>query len=279
MKFKIVMLICYIGELPWYFEYFLLSCKYNNSVDFVIISNNTYILDYVPKNVKLIYLSLIEINQLATKELGFETSILTGYKLCDFKPAYGLIFKEYTKKYDFWGHGDLDVIFGNIRHFITNSILNNYDIISVRHDFLSGQFLLFRNNSTINSIFKKSKDYIKVLQSDRHFCFDETNFQWNLFTNGIHYSKIDSEIESMTHVVLKEMENGNLNVYFDFIILEGIPGNIKWKNGEIYYKNTYEAMMYHLVLFKKVGSTTKFPAKTPVEFRISTNRIYNFKYS
>ena len=37
----------------------------------------------------------------ATKVLGFEVVAKTGYKLCDFKPAYGHIFFDYIKEYDF----------------------------------------------------------------------------------------------------------------------------------------------------------------------------------
>lgn len=62
-------------------------------------------------------------------------AIPNSYKLCDFKPTYGLIFSEYIAKYDFWGMGDIDVIYGNIRDFITEDVLNNNDIITVKHDF------------------------------------------------------------------------------------------------------------------------------------------------
>ena len=40
------------------------------------------------------------------------------YKLCDYKPVYGLIFDEDLQDYDFWGHCDVDLIFGDIRKFI-----------------------------------------------------------------------------------------------------------------------------------------------------------------
>ena len=37
------------------------------------------------------------------------------YKLCDFKPAYGFIFGEYLKEYDYWGHCDIDIVWGDLR--------------------------------------------------------------------------------------------------------------------------------------------------------------------
>jgi len=60
--------------------------------------------------------------------LGFEVDIESEYKLCDFKPAYGLIFSEHFKDYDFWGYCDIDIIFGNIRAYMTDVLLNEYDI-------------------------------------------------------------------------------------------------------------------------------------------------------
>jgi hypothetical protein len=45
----------------------------------------------------------------------FEISLERPYKLCDFRPAFGEIFAEELAGFDFWGHSDLDLIFGQIR--------------------------------------------------------------------------------------------------------------------------------------------------------------------
>ena len=90
-QMTIAVLICYFGKLPWYFNYFIHSCKYNPSIDFIIITDDTDYARKLPGNVKLLYKSLQEINKLATKRLGLNINIKAAYKLCDFKPAYGLI--------------------------------------------------------------------------------------------------------------------------------------------------------------------------------------------
>ncbi|WP_431214770.1 DUF6625 family protein [Puia sp. P3] len=33
---KIIIFICYFGSLPWYFDFFLHSCKFNFKIDFLI---------------------------------------------------------------------------------------------------------------------------------------------------------------------------------------------------------------------------------------------------
>ncbi len=106
---SILLLSCYFGKLPWYFDYFVHSCKYNPTVSFLIITDDDTYTKPLPGNVKLIYKTLNDISLLATEKLGFEINIKYGYKLCDFKPAYGLIFSELLKEYDFWGHCDIDI--------------------------------------------------------------------------------------------------------------------------------------------------------------------------
>ena len=174
MKRKsIAVVICYLGKLPWYFDYFIHSCKYNPSISFIIVTDDTTYSKPIPTNIKFVYKTLSEINEQASTKLGLTVNIKNGYKLCDFKPTYGILFPELLQDYDFWGHGDIDMVFGSIRDFITEEVLKN-DVISVRHDFLTGQFLLFRNNEKMNNLFSLSKDYKKVLCSEKHYCFDET---------------------------------------------------------------------------------------------------------
>lgn len=273
---KIAILICFLGKLPWYFNYFIHSCKYNPTVDFYVFSDDLTYNKVLPENVKLIYKTIDEINEIASQKLGFSTNIKYPYKLCDFKPTYGILFSDIIKNYDFWGHGDIDVIFGDIRSFITNEILAEHDLICVRHDFLTGYFLLFRNNEKMNSLYTKSKDYKKVLQNESHYCFDETNFEWEAFEAGLPLPEIKSEIESMMHVVRRQENEGYLKAYFDFLVIEGLPGKLKWVKGKLFYRNRYEVLLYHLIHFKN-----KFKPKRigtiPEIFNISPNKIYKQK--
>lgn len=65
-KNKIAVIICYYGSFPWYFPYFLHSCKFNESIDFFIFSDITHKFQ-VPPNVKIIHKSIEEIKELASK--------------------------------------------------------------------------------------------------------------------------------------------------------------------------------------------------------------------
>ena len=73
----------------------------------------------------------------------------TPYSLCKYRVVYHELFKENISGFDFWGFCDCDLIFGNLRYFITDEILDKYDKISWR-----GHLTLFKNNPKINNAYK-----------------------------------------------------------------------------------------------------------------------------
>lgn len=272
---SIAFLIFWQGDYPWYFPYFLHSCRYNPDIDFLIFTDNQTVLKHLPENVTMLPYSIEQFKADANKMLGIEIAIETGYKLCDFRPAFGLFFQDYIKDYTFWGYCDVDVIFGNIRAFMTDELLDEYDIISARHDYLTGCFSLFRNNLYMRELFKESKDYQKVFTDPRNFFFDETNFAFEAFKKGMHYSQIKTEVESMTHVVRRVQEENKLKAYFEFQIVEGFAGNMLWDKGQLIYRKEYEAMLYHLVRFKrKYSEPVDLQRVIPDKFRIGKQKIY-----
>lgn len=83
----------------------------------------------------------------------------------------------------------------------------------------------------------------KFLLIETIIFFDLTNFTWDPFIRGIPVEKI----ESMTHVVKKLHNDKIINTCFDFHLIEGLSGRMKWHNGILVYKNTIEATLYDLI--------------------------------
>ncbi|MBF4472439.1 DUF6625 family protein [Flavobacterium sp. HJJ] len=246
---KIVLINCYIGKFPWFFNLFIKSCEFNPTIDFFIFTDNI-IEDKIPFNVHLIPFTLADFNILASKKLGFNVNIENPYKLCDFKPAYGELFSEYLDGYDFWGITDIDVVYGRIREFMTDELLDNNEIICIRHDFITACCMLFKNNTKINLLFKKSADYKMIFTSKKNYCFDEANFEQASIIDKYDIFSIDCEIVSMQHVILSEEKVGNLKCHFDFIMCEGTPGRLKWDKGIFSYDDKFEIILYHLLNYK-----------------------------
>jgi len=273
MKSKIGIITCYFGKFPWYFPYFLHSCKFNPTIDFIIITDCQDKPKYIPNNVFILKKSLAELEALATRKLGFQVCMSYSYKLCDFKPSFGFLFPDIIESYDFWGHGDIDVVYGDIRSFMTDGLLNSHDIISSRHDYITGTFCLYRNNQQMNTLFMQSKDYKKVFCSSEHFCFDECNFLFQELQNGASIFDYPDNIQSMTYIVQKAAAESKLRAFFDFIIIEGTPGRIKWVEGKIIYKDLYEAMFYHLIKFKTECKRPKILNPIPDTFYFTRKKI------
>lgn len=271
-KNKITLISCYFGQFPWYFPLFIKSCEYNPSIEFLIFSDSTYEL-FIPDNLKIIPFSLEDFNLIASKKLKINIRINNPYKLCDLKPAYGVVFSEYLQDTDFWGCCDIDLIFGRIRRFLTDRDLNKVDFLSVRKHYPSGFFMLFRNNKKTNHLFAKSKDYKMVFESSIHYCFDECNFVHDLLTKGQNLSNITTEVESFHHVILKESSSGNIRSSFRLFAIEGLPGNLKWNKGFFSYKEEYEVLLYHLIDYKSNIFTSSY-IKKPVSDSYYVNKYW-----
>lgn len=267
-------IICYFGPLPWYFNYFLHSCQFNSSVDFYVITDQIAGHSDAPANVTFIKMTIGEFNDLASSRLGVKTQVANGYKICDFKPMFGLIFGDLLRQYDYWAQSDIDVIYGDLRCFLDDIFEDGYDYISVRHDFTTGCFSVFKNNSLVNNLFWKSKDIEKILSDPTHYCFDECNFVQPLLNAGKSIWDVDTEIYSYTHIIREAERSGVIKAHFDFILVEGITGRIKFSNGKIIYNNQFEAMLYHLYMLKRVYKPRKPPQKIPRQYKISPTRIY-----
>ncbi len=168
---KIVILCVYFGKFPDNINLWLKSCSYNKKIDFKIFSDQK--LPNSPDNVQLIKMTLPEFSSLASKKLGIDNiCINTPYKCCDFKMVYGIILEDYIKEYAFWGHCDLDLIFGDILGIIPKDAWEEYDKILPL-----GHLSFYRNTDKVNNRYmadgSEVGSYMDVFTKDRSFAFDE----------------------------------------------------------------------------------------------------------
>ena len=240
---KIAIIVCWFGKLPEYFKMWEYSCSKNQDYDFLFFTDHPQ--SYKFKNIKFIKFSLNDCNKLATEKLNVEINVKKPYKLCDFRPAYGLIFEDYLKEYNFWGHCDIDQIFGTIKNFVTDEILNNYDKINK-----NGHFSLYRNTIEMNNLFKKEGslfNYKEVFQSNENFAFDEyTGINMIVKKNNIkcYYINDFADINKASKRYICKNHNNYKYQFYEY------------NNGKIlkiYYDNeTKEIEMMYLHFQKKI---------------------------
>lgn len=246
---------------------------------FCIITDDNDKIFKKPKNVFFVNKTIQQIQKSATQKLGFLAKLSQGYKICDFRPSLGYLFPELIKGFEFWGYGDIDVIYGKLRNFLTAKLLDSYDIFSFRPEYLSGCFTILRNTKKMNGLFMQSKDYKTVLSKRKYFNFDECNFMFTPLQAGASIDAIPYKLESMTHVVIRKANEGFLRAYFDFNLLEGPVGNVKWIKGKIIYKSQFEAILYHFLKFKDhyKNKNRIIPTKENETIYFSQNNIYKRK--
>ena len=156
MNKKCVFILPYFGKFNNYFELFLHSFSYNDSYALLIFSDNSEEYDY-PSNVRVIRTTLEEIKKVATRKLGFDVCLDTPYKLCDYKPAYGFLFEEYIEGYEYWGHCDCDILFGNLENILTPLLLQGYDKL-----FAAGHMTIYKNTYENNRRFMSLHNGIEL---------------------------------------------------------------------------------------------------------------------
>lgn len=195
---SICYIIPYFGKLPNNFQIWLDSCKENSTIDWILFSDSIEKFSY-PSNVKKIFFSFEKFKTIIQENYNFKIYIDKPWRLSYFKPAYGEIFQKYITGYDYWGHCDIDLIWGDIREFIKDDILNNYDRIGFQ-----GHSTIYKNMPVVNARYKTivpgKINYIDIFSGKKDYSFDENgmddiynflNVKFYNETNFAHLSKYD----------------------------------------------------------------------------------------
>lgn len=231
----IALIMPYFGKWPIWFDFFLESCRYNPTIDWIFYTD-CGIPANAPDNTIFHEMSFDGYKFLLHQRLGINTEKMTPYKICDFRAAFGYIHQEELKNYDFFGYGDIDLIYGNIRNIITEKILKN-NIISTHSDRLSGHFALIGNSEKYRTAFFKIPNWKRLFEADHHIGLDEGAFS-RLFRRRKKASKL-------FFAAMKLLSSYHRNTYFKeqfttiLAPMQWIDGTMEhpkrwfWKNGKL----------------------------------------------
>lgn len=242
---KVLLINPYYGKWPCWLPAFLESCRANPEVEWLIPTDCPVPADY-PANVHFVKNSLSELEELSRRKLNLPVKLDRPYKVNDIRPAFGIIFEDVLKDYAFWGHCDLDVIWGRISKFITPEILAENDVISARREKVCGHFSLYSNRPTINRLFERHSAYKEAFCSSSSFYFDEV---------------------AMTSVVAAGLARGELTVFWPKFLFNYArtqcdqPSNLRrylnrwvWQSGQLFEideESSGEVMYLHFMTWKK----------------------------
>jgi hypothetical protein len=255
---SIVLVSVYLGPLPNWMPLWLKCCKANPTIEFRVITDQPDTLKRLPDNVRAIATSIKDLRERLSEAVGFSVALENGYKLCDFRPAYGLAFSDYFSSFSHWGHVDLDQLFGKIENFIPWNTIDEYERLYHR-----GHMTIYRNSAIANNLFRLSHpsvSYEKIFKSPKHAAFDETEGIYQIVTHNHipQYERNDAIGNFVPFAARLRLTTEKFNVKHQaFVIENGGAFQIFEKEGEIRRR---EFMYFH---FQKRA----FPAVDAEEWR------------
>ena len=213
------LVVPHFGPLPPYFPLVLRSMARNPDVHWLLLTDAP--VPDAPPNVEVVRCDFESLAKRVRAHFDFDVSLERPYKLCDFRPAFGEIFADELAGYDFWGHCDLDVLFGRIRDHLPAEAFEADKIL------FQGNFALYRNTEEAAAWYRHEVgriSYRDVMTTPEARHFDE----WG----GIYYVLQDLGVRSWEEKVIFDLSFARYRTR-----AEDPPGRdprrYAWEDGEV----------------------------------------------
>ncbi|MCR4584648.1 MAG: hypothetical protein K5686_02890 [Lachnospiraceae bacterium] len=225
------------GKWPDYIDWFMASCKANPTIDFYIFTDDHALAKWEDTpNINIVYMSYEECVALIHEKVGYVNMTKTR-KLCDIKPVYGKVFREWVKDYDFWAFGDCDLILGDLRKNFPDEFLDKYDWLQVL-----GNLEIVRNTEEVNDYYlmerpdwSLNKDFTwkSIVEKENETGFDE----WigvpmiirengkRIYWTRENFANIYQERKGYKKMIDNTVQENTLFQYW------------RWENGALYHVN------------------------------------------
>jgi hypothetical protein len=264
---SIAIVVTYFGSPPPWLPAFCRSCQANADVQWLLYTDFDV---PTPANVTIRRTDLREISARASEVVGASISIERAgvRKLCDFKPLYGLLFADDLRGFDVWAHSDLDVIWGDIRRFVTDDLLNGHIIVSPRQRKLGGHGTFWRNTEANNRMYEIVPDVAAHLTNPVYVRLDE-----NLLTRSLRDLIAKSSFKARPRIYW-EQEMTISAEYQKGLLAGDRDWSMPWRDGRAFDAEGREVMYLHFHKLETCMQSIDFGfGDEPREFRLTRNGI------
>ena len=237
---KALLILPYFGSFGPWFPLYLHSLAQQQTLDLLLLSDAQP--PRLPPNARHVDMTLDQVRTLATARLGTPVCLNRTRNLCDLKPAYGMVFEEFTHGYEYWAFGDEDVLYGDVDRMLGPQLDGTADLVvpgtnsSRMQGSLQGHLTVIRNASRTNELAIRDPAYGQVLASPEHWAYDETSWRYG------------SETSSFTKIVKEAEARGDLSIRWGIPSVTHAPRPGRWyvyDGRGIHEDNGREILYYH----------------------------------
>lgn len=264
---RVAIVNTFFGTPPPWLPAFFRSCQTNADVQWLIYADFDV---PAPPNVSIRRTELREFNDRASAVLGTTIAIEPARvrKICDFKPLYGLMFADDLREFDWWAYSDLDVIWGDVRRFVTDDLLNTQIVVSPRQRKLGGHGTFWRNTETNNRTFEIVPNVIAHLTDPHYVRVDE-----NILTNCLRELIAKSSFKARPKIYW-EQEMTITAQYQKDLLAGDRDWKMTWRNGRAYDAEGREVMYLHFHKLVSCMQSIDFGfGDAPDQFALTRNGI------
>jgi len=234
MAGKALLILPYFGSFGPWFPLYLYSLASQHTLDLLLVSDGDA--RNLPANARRVPLTFDELRELANTRLGTPVRLHRMRNICDLRPAYGLIFEDFTRGYDYWAFGDEDVLYGDLDAMLAPHLDGRADLVSPGMNGKSGHLTLVRNSPRMNELAMRDPAYTNVLDSIEHWAYDETSW------------RAGGDVSSFHRIVTEAEARGELCVRRGLRRVVNVPAPGRWyvyDGSTLREDNGTELLYYH----------------------------------
>lgn len=107
-----------------------------------------------------------------------------GTKMHDLRPALGMLYEDRIEGYDFYGHTDLDCVYGRVGGWLPDEVLGELDAHSNHPTYQCGPWSLYRNERDVRELFMGCPDWQGQIENPRTTGWVEKDY--SLLVDDLH---------------------------------------------------------------------------------------------
>lgn len=225
-QYRFGIVVPYFGQWPEWFQLYLKTLEKNRQLTVFFITDCS-IPSVAPSNAVFKEMSFQEYSAEVSQKLSIEFYPPRAWKLCDLKPFYGVLHEDLFKGYDFFGWGDIDLIYGDVAGFLQRQADEGRDILSFHSYILSGHMCLVRNERKMRESCFRIPRWKECLESKKNCLLDEQAF-----------TKVHYPLYGLIRKIANHLPGDNRQAYRTVALCERMSHLLYGKRGLTEYYTT-----------------------------------------